>query len=192
MIEYFKLLCQFNKWDGWNLDSTILQLQNVNHVVANFTPFPYSAKGPWNKSSNFIFPTKYVIPKNLKVSHWLSKFPFCQVTEEMSDSSFGTASEDKWIWKPQSNKPGNTTFFKTFPHIWTFQMETNGTPSHPEQKKKANVESPHSFKGCLALNSSAGGDKSTITSRIWFLEYQPHATQSNQLYHKSHIIQLAV
>lgn len=60
MIEYFKLLCQFNKWDGWNLDSTILQLQNVNHVVANFTPFPFG-----------------------------------QVTEEMSDSSFGTASEDR-------------------------------------------------------------------------------------------------
>ena len=30
-------------------------------------------KGPWNKSLNFIFPTKYVIPKSLKVSHWLSK-----------------------------------------------------------------------------------------------------------------------
>ena len=26
---------------------------------------PYSAKGPWNKSSNFIFPIKYVIPKSL-------------------------------------------------------------------------------------------------------------------------------
>ncbi len=33
---------------------------------------PYSAKGPWNKSLNFIFPTKYVIPKSLKVGHWLS------------------------------------------------------------------------------------------------------------------------
>ena len=34
----------------------------------------YSAKGPWDKSLNFIFPTKYsVIPKSLKVSHWLSK-----------------------------------------------------------------------------------------------------------------------
>ena len=33
---------------------------------------PYSAKGPPNKSLNFIFPTKYVIPKSLKVSNWLS------------------------------------------------------------------------------------------------------------------------
>ena len=33
----------------------------------------YSAKGPWNKSLNFIFPIKYVIPKSLKVSHWLSQ-----------------------------------------------------------------------------------------------------------------------
>ena len=31
------------------------------------------ANGPWNKSLNFIFPTKYVIPKSLKFSHWPSK-----------------------------------------------------------------------------------------------------------------------
>ena len=30
------------------------------------------ANGPWNKSLNFIFPTKYVIPKSLKFSHWPS------------------------------------------------------------------------------------------------------------------------
>ena len=28
---------------------------------------------PWNKSLNFIFPTKYVIPKSLKFRHWPSK-----------------------------------------------------------------------------------------------------------------------
>ena len=28
---------------------------------------------PEKKSLNFIFPTKYVIPKSLKFSHWLSK-----------------------------------------------------------------------------------------------------------------------
>ncbi len=27
---------------------------------------------PWNKSLNFIFPIKYVIPQSLKVGHWLS------------------------------------------------------------------------------------------------------------------------
>ena len=27
---------------------------------------PYLANGPWNKSLNSIFPTKYVIPKSLK------------------------------------------------------------------------------------------------------------------------------
>ncbi len=36
----------------------------------------YSAKGPQNKSLNLIFPTKYVIPKSLKVSHWLSQILF--------------------------------------------------------------------------------------------------------------------
>ena len=29
---------------------------------------------PEKKSLNFIFPTKYVIPKSLKFSHWPSKF----------------------------------------------------------------------------------------------------------------------
>ncbi len=33
----------------------------------------HSAKGPWNKSWNFIFPIKYVVPKSLKVGHWLSE-----------------------------------------------------------------------------------------------------------------------
>ena len=28
---------------------------------------------PWEKSLNFIFPTKYVIPKSLKFSHWPSQ-----------------------------------------------------------------------------------------------------------------------
>ena len=30
---------------------------------------PYSANKPWNKSLNFRFPTKHVIPKSLKVGH---------------------------------------------------------------------------------------------------------------------------
>ena len=30
------------------------------------TPGPHLANGPWKKSLNFIFPTKYVIPKSLK------------------------------------------------------------------------------------------------------------------------------
>ena len=32
----------------------------------------HSANGPWKKSLNCIFPTKYVIPKSLKFSHWPS------------------------------------------------------------------------------------------------------------------------
>ena len=33
---------------------------------------------PEKKSLNFIFPTKYVIPKSLKFSHWLSEQKNCQ------------------------------------------------------------------------------------------------------------------
>ena len=36
--------------------------------------FTHLANGPWNKGLNFTFPTKYVIPKSLKFSHWPSKF----------------------------------------------------------------------------------------------------------------------
>ena len=54
--------------------------EQITHVFFNNwkTPYalwhvtkPYSAKGPWNKSLNLIFPTKYVIPKSSKVGHCL-------------------------------------------------------------------------------------------------------------------------
>ena len=34
--------------------------------------------GPWNKSSNSIFHTKYVIPKSLKVGHWLGEKKYAE------------------------------------------------------------------------------------------------------------------
>ena len=43
------------------------------------TPKTHLANGPWKKSLNFIFPTKYVIPKSLKFSHWPSKKIFTQL-----------------------------------------------------------------------------------------------------------------
>ena len=38
--------------------------------------YSHLANGPWKKSLNFIFPTKYGIPKVQKVSHWLSKYRY--------------------------------------------------------------------------------------------------------------------
>ena len=35
----------------------------------------------WNKSLNFIFPTKYVIPKSLKFGHWPSKLTISYLLE---------------------------------------------------------------------------------------------------------------
>ena len=56
------------------------------HIIAatefclmSLLSYTYSAKGSWNKSLNFIFPTKYVIPKSLKVSHWLSEYIHKQI-----------------------------------------------------------------------------------------------------------------
>ena len=39
-----------------------------------FGIYTYLAKGPLNKSFNFIFPAKYIHAKSLKVSHWLSQY----------------------------------------------------------------------------------------------------------------------
>ena len=39
----------------------------------NLSPWTHLANGPWNRSLNVIFPTKNVIPKSLKFSHWPSK-----------------------------------------------------------------------------------------------------------------------
>ena len=38
---------------------------------------------PEKKKLNFIFPTKYVIPKSLKFSHWPSKFMRCQENSQI-------------------------------------------------------------------------------------------------------------
>ncbi len=54
----------------------LVYIHNYIYIYSfdNVSLFTYSAKGPWNKSLNSIFPTKYGIPKSLKVSHWLSEF----------------------------------------------------------------------------------------------------------------------
>ena len=59
---------------------------------------PIQPKEPWNKSLNFIFPTKYIISKSLKVGHWLS--------ERMVLHGFGVIQTSwkslpcsVWIWR---------------------------------------------------------------------------------------------
>ena len=56
------------------------------------------ANGPWNKSLNFIFPTKYVIPKSLKFSHWPSRRPF---NDPVFDFNINTPPKRLWQgWHP--------------------------------------------------------------------------------------------
>ena len=60
------------KLSSWNL--TIIHFfSKGNNPSYKFST--YSAKGPFNKSRNCIFP-KYGIPKSLKVGHWLSQSIF--------------------------------------------------------------------------------------------------------------------
>ena len=52
------------------IPSKMLKYHQVPVVSCTTT---HSANGPWKKSLNFIFPTKYVTAKSLKFSHWLSE-----------------------------------------------------------------------------------------------------------------------
>ena len=74
-------LKNINRWfDSWKIlikkKPTALspQANFASHSVILYWRYPHSAKGPWNKSLNFIFPIRYVIPKSLKVGHWLSEY----------------------------------------------------------------------------------------------------------------------
>ena len=66
----------------------------------------YSAKGPWNKSLNFIFPTKYVFPRKFsQVSHWLSKsfdnhhldYPWLSHIYQLVDASVSPLSSNTLV-----------------------------------------------------------------------------------------------
>ncbi len=64
--------------------------------------YSHLANGPWKKSLNFIFPTKYVIPKSLKFSH-CSIFRWFHFNPTPS-------SADVWLpteAKAATNKPSN-------------------------------------------------------------------------------------
>ena len=50
---------------------------------------------PENKSLNFIFPTKYVIPKSLKFSHWPSK-----ITNSLALAGPNPKSINTWAVDP--------------------------------------------------------------------------------------------
>ena len=47
---------------------------------------------PEKKNLNFIFPTKYVIPKSLKFSHWLSEIHVWHKTSQEQVSSYHFSS----------------------------------------------------------------------------------------------------
>ena len=47
---------------------------------------------PEKKSLNFIFPTKYVIPKSLKFSHWLSE------KKSKVKKTLGILAHRNWEW----------------------------------------------------------------------------------------------
>ena len=62
--------------------------------------------GPWDKSLNFILSTKYVIPKSLKFSHWLSKHVWHQSFHMMEIMKYSKDRMNKNIQNvPENNAP---------------------------------------------------------------------------------------
>ena len=80
----FTYLLPFNTQKYLNKKTfTNLKLAQPKSANYFFSPktYSHSANGPWKKKSlNFIFPTKYVIPKGLKFSHWLGEYLSSQKT----------------------------------------------------------------------------------------------------------------
>ena len=60
MVFFHLYLGLFGEFGGFRIFGGLFvnQLTGVNYLL--------SRPGPWNKSLNFVFPTKYVIPKSLK------------------------------------------------------------------------------------------------------------------------------
>ena len=70
--------CSNKPW-SWRVRVGYPKHDQICCYLDNGTPgylyiyIPHLANGPWNRSLNFIFPTKDVIPKSLKFSYWPSK-----------------------------------------------------------------------------------------------------------------------
>ena len=60
----------------WPQETHCVQSTPWGGEVSKETSFTHLANGPWKKRFELYFPynTKYVIPKSLKFSHWLSEF----------------------------------------------------------------------------------------------------------------------
>ena len=100
----------------WFLMASSLMMNKTKTVSINHYGHieTYLAKGPWNKSLNFIFPTKYVVPKSLKVSHWLSKeMPIGKPTPK--PLGFSPPRKFWGLWHPKQ-----THHFLPFKNPWFF------------------------------------------------------------------------
>ena len=66
---------------------------------------------PEKKSLNFIFPTKYVIPKSLKFSHWLSEV-------KKDDNKIDTIKVPKFQTPPESIEAKKSMVLLFFSYWW--------------------------------------------------------------------------
>ena len=55
-----------------------MEQSNSTWTCFRYATKTHSANGPWDKSLNFTFPSKHVIPESLKFSHWLSEKKNCK------------------------------------------------------------------------------------------------------------------
>ena len=76
---------------------------------------------PEKKSLNFIFPTKYVIPKSLKFSHWPSKYQWLVVT-----------TTSLWMWRWWIAR--DTRSLRSDPSIQNLSVYPHSSPDTTKQK----------------------------------------------------------
>ena len=95
----------------FKLDSNLHTQNQFSTKSSNmFWGLPHLANGPWNKSSNFIFPTKHVIPKSSKFGHWPSKFLFWCLKEIHHVITY--LITNNWIYMDHSNAKKTLPFSK--------------------------------------------------------------------------------
>ena len=105
-------LCVFRCWSTHHVEIII-----VNVVIAII-----SSLSQWTlkkNSLNFIFPTKYVIPKSLKFSHWPSKYQ--STKRSVSEKSISTMKASQShvffsaVWSRFKNNYTNLRHFREVP-----------------------------------------------------------------------------
>ena len=141
----------------WSTKISIIHKQYYRQK--NHPSLPYSAKGPWNKNLNLIFPIEYVLPKSLKVGHWLSQLQLSPAanlppkgSSPSSTSPSGASGEGDLSRLGFDDFLGGTVRSIALPSQETMLPETNSHFAPENTSSQITIEaSNHQFSGVNSL-----------------------------------------